>query len=334
MFKKILSRWFDLSTTEGKLKLFILAGGLMLVVSLSSVAVLGFTSRPEFCAGCHKTMQPEYLTWKVTSHSQVKCTQCHIKPGVVNTLTHKVATLREPLLYFTNSWEKPVKPTEKVENVNCLQCHSQNRAYTVSGDLVVPHERHIKAHIECVDCHAGVAHAMIYERGLTGEKAPVAPEKWTETYARQVSTKQYTSPDMDTCIQCHYKRGKPVSCETCHKTIFTPQDHKDKAKWQSQHGLDAEKNVKTCRNCHNFGFEDKGVKLANQGAAYAWSNTFCRSCHSKAPAGHNNTTWRNEHPEAVAQKGEKNCMACHRPSNKFPDAAPTKVACNQCHYTP
>ncbi len=323
-----------MSTVEGKLKLFILLSGIMLAVSLSTVGMLSYTNRPEFCASCHKTMQPEYLTWKVTSHAQIKCTQCHIKPGLVNTLTHKVATLKEPVLYFTNTWEKPVKPTEKVENVSCLQCHSNNRDYTVSGDLVVPHERHIKAHIECVDCHAGVAHAMIYERGLTGEKAPVAPEDWTEEYATKVSEKQYTRPDMDTCIQCHYKRGKPVSCETCHKTIFTPQDHKDKTKWRAQHGMEAEANVKSCRTCHNLGFADKGIKLANPGASYAWSNTFCRSCHSKPPAGHNNTTWRNEHPQAVAQKGESNCLACHRPSSKYPDAAPTKVACNQCHYMP
>lgn len=332
--KKLLSRWFDLSTTEGKLKLFIVAAGLFFVVAIGMAGTLAATNQPAFCASCHKTMAPEYTTWAVSSHSEVNCTACHIKPGLINTLTHKVETLREPVLYFTGTWEKPIKPTEKVENENCFACHSENRRYSVSGDLIVPHDRHVKAGINCVDCHYGVAHASIYERGLTGEDAPKAPEEWTEAYAKTISTKEFSSPDMDTCIKCHHDRGKPVSCETCHKTIFTPNNHKDKDLWKKDHGLEAEKNVKTCKSCHDYGFEDKGVKLANPAASYAWGNTFCTGCHSKAPAGHNNTTWRNEHKLAEAEKGKNNCIACHRPNDKYPDKAPAKVSCNQCHWEP
>ncbi len=332
--KKLLSRWFDLSSTEGKLKLFILVAGVVTLLLVVTAGALTFTNQPIFCSSCHKTMSPEYTTWEVTSHSQINCTACHIKPGLINTLTHKVKTLKEPILYVTNSWEKPIKPSEPVENENCQQCHSQHRNYTVSGDLIVPHQRHIDAGVQCIDCHAGVAHAKIYERGLTGEKAPVKPEDWTTDYAKKVATKDFTNPDMDTCIQCHVKRGKPMSCETCHKTIFTPDNHKDKTKWRTNHGLEAEKNIKSCQSCHNFGFKDKGVKLDNPATAYAWGNSFCASCHAKMPPGHNNTTWRNEHGQVEKTKGRKNCEACHRPNDSYPNAAPTKVSCNQCHYQP
>jgi len=332
--KKILSQWFDLSTTEGKLKLFILTSGFFLLVVVGTAGALAATNQPAFCSTCHKAMTPEYTTWAVTSHSQINCASCHIKPGLVNTLTHKVKTLKEPVLYFTGTWHKPIKPTEVIENETCLSCHSENRNFTVSGDLIVPHDRHVNAGVLCVDCHSGVAHANIYKRGLTGEKAPVAPEKWTEAYAKTVATKEYTNPDMDTCIQCHHQRKKPISCETCHEKIFTPNDHKDKTTWRVNHGLEAEKNIKSCRSCHNYGFEDKGVKLDSPAAAYAWGNTFCAGCHSKMPPGHNNTTWRNEHKFAEQQKGKKNCIACHRPNNKYPDQAPAKVSCNQCHWEP
>lgn len=332
--KKLLSRWFDLSTTEGKLKLFIVASGIAIVVILGMAGTLAATNQPAFCSVCHKTMSPEYTTWSVTSHANINCTACHIKPGLVNTLLHKVKTMKEPVLYVTGTWEKPIKPTEKVENENCEACHSSNRNFTVEGDLIIPHEKHEKAGIQCVDCHYGVAHAKIYERGLTGEKAPVQPEKWTAVYAKTVATPEFTNPNMDTCIQCHHKRGVPISCETCHKTISTPVNHRDQAAWKTNHGLEAEKNIKYCQNCHNYGFGDSGVKLDNPAAAYAWGNSFCISCHSKMPPGHNNTTWRNEHGQVEKVKGIKNCEACHRPSDRYPDKAPTKVACNQCHYQP
>lgn len=190
--KKLLSRWFDLSTTEGKLKLFIVASGLLIFVSIAMAGTLAATNQPSFCASCHKTMSPEYTTWSVSSHSQINCTACHIKPGLVNTLLHKVKTMKEPYLYVTGTWEKPIKPTEVVENENCLTCHSQYRRYTLSGDLIVPHDRHVAAGVLCVNCHSGVAHANIYGRGLTGEEAPVAPEKWTVEYAKTVSTKVFT----------------------------------------------------------------------------------------------------------------------------------------------
>lgn len=332
--KKFLSKWFDVSTTEGKLKLFILASGALLFIVVAMIGALTFTNQPIFCSSCHKTMSPEYTTWQVSSHSQVSCVACHIKPGLVNTLLHKMQTLKEPVLYFTGTWEKPIKPTEPVENENCLTCHSTNRKFTVEGDLIIPHDKHEKAGILCVDCHSGVAHAKIYERGLTGEKSPRQPEDWTEAYAKTVFTPDFTNPDMDTCIKCHHKKGKPVSCETCHKTIFTPENHKNKVTWQKTHGLEAEKNIKSCQSCHDYGFENKHIKLDNEAAAYAWSNNFCSKCHSKMPPGHNNTTWRNEHKFAEAQKGKKNCEACHRLNDKYPDAAPTNVSCSKCHWEP
>lgn len=328
--KKILARWFDFSKSEDRLKFIILASGILIILIVGMTTTLSLTNQPSFCSACHKTMTPEYATWQVTSHSQIACTNCHIKPGVVNTLLHKVKTLKEPVEYFTGTYPKPIEPTEKIDNENCLQCHSTNRIYTLSGDLIVPHDRHIKAGIKCVDCHYGVAHGKIYERGLTGAKAKVSPEQWTTKYAEEV-TADFTKPDMDTCIQCHIKKGKPISCETCHKSLSTPENHRTD-KWIGQHGLEAEKDIQWCTKCHNFGFKNNNINIDNKTIAYAWGNSFCANCHSKLPAGHNNNVWRNEHPQKVAQKGMKNCLACHRINESLPKLAPAKVECIQCHF--
>lgn len=333
--KKQFSRWFDLSTAEGKLKLIIASSGTLLALLLVMMGALSYTSRPEFCSSCHKSVYPEYLTWSVSAHANAGCIECHLPPGLVNTLVHKAMALKEPAMYFTNTWEKPIKPTEPVENRNCQRCHSSNRNFTVSGDLIIPHDRHEKAGILCVDCHAGVAHAKIYERGLTSEDAPKKPEEWTAAYAETVYQKQFTNPDMDDCIKCHDKKGITVACEACHKTIYTPKDHLDKKSWLKNHGISAEGNVKPCQTCHNYGFSNTDMKLDNPAVSYAWNNAFCSECHAKMPEGHNNTTWRHEHKIAVTQKGEKNCEACHRLNSKYPEGAPAaSTPCSKCHWDP
>ena len=332
--KKLLQQWLDPAKKEKLTKFLITASGIGLLAVILLSGVLTATNQPAFCLSCHKAMTPEYTTWAATSHSEISCTKCHINPGLLNTLIHKVKTIKEPILYFTGLWDKPIKPTETINSETCLECHSIKRNFTPSGDLIIPHDRHLNAGVLCVECHSGVAHAKIWKRGLTGEKAPVPPEKWTIKYAQEVVTTKYTNPDMDTCIACHTQRKKTLACEACHETIFTPDNHKNKDLWRAKHGPEAEQNLRSCKSCHNYGSSNKGIELNNPAIAYAWSNSFCFDCHSKMPPEHNNTTWRQKHRDAVQQKGSKNCEACHSPNDKYAKAAPAKTMCNACHWIP
>ncbi len=40
-------------------------------------------------------MAPEYTTFTASAHSEITCVQCHIKPGFINMMTHKVISLKE-----------------------------------------------------------------------------------------------------------------------------------------------------------------------------------------------------------------------------------------------
>ena len=49
-------------------------------VGLGSVAVL-LTNHPKFCASCH-TITPSYESWITSSHKDVTCVACHVRPSV------------------------------------------------------------------------------------------------------------------------------------------------------------------------------------------------------------------------------------------------------------
>ncbi len=125
---------------------------------------IAFTNQPSFCSNCHE-MGAEYVTHKASAHSQIECVQCHVKPGPVNEVVHKVESLKE-VYYHVVGLPTPIVQTVPVENENCKQCHSDERSITASGDRIVEHEKHIKEEIPCITCHSGVAHAKIAERGL------------------------------------------------------------------------------------------------------------------------------------------------------------------------
>ncbi|MEE8494597.1 MAG: NapC/NirT family cytochrome c, partial [Nitrospirales bacterium] len=47
---------------------------------LGGIAV-PLTSAPKFCASCH-TIRPSYESWAVSSHKDVTCVDCHVRPGL------------------------------------------------------------------------------------------------------------------------------------------------------------------------------------------------------------------------------------------------------------
>lgn len=339
---------FDLSKTEDKLKLFILISGTFLFVLVATIGGISLTMSPEFCKMCHATMTPEYVTWKASSHSQIRCVDCHMEPGLVNTVKEKVIATKHLYDYVTKSYHKPIKMRHELPDRLCKQCHSiETRTFTLSGDLIVPHELHGKKDVSCVKCHSGVAHGNIAGRKVaTGDLSA-----WTMEDGKKNMALEYVRPDMDVCVDCHLnppqygvKNVEEVTwaCEACHKQIFTPKNHLDKA-WGSTHGIDAVKDLKNCVLCHNVGIKPNlkadGVKPNKLAAGQkvndvAWTNSFCVDCHAKLPPNHKErNVWMPNHKEVAKAKGFQNCTACHNIKKDEPVKAPAKdVACNKCHW--
>ncbi|MFZ3170841.1 MAG: NapC/NirT family cytochrome c [Carboxydocellales bacterium] len=321
--KKLIPQ-YDLSKTEDKLKLFILFVGFVIIFGVGSVTAIQLTMSPQFCSSCHE-MTPEVVTWQVTSHSNFNCTECHIEPGIGNLIIHKIGAVKELYLHVTNTYERPIRASYRIQNFVCEKCHSPaTRRFTYSGDLIVPHERHVQKGIFCVQCHSAVVHGDIATRNLT---TIGALEAWTPAMGKKYTEGKFTRPKMNTCLECHTARKVSTKCEICHTTVTIPDNHKSNT-WQKEHGPLAKGDLTYCNKCHSFSLENKfkGMKTARE---YARGNVFCYKCHTQLPLGHSGE-WKIIHKhQAIADL--EGCLVCHEQQPPKSDSKATKTYCDQCH---
>lgn len=328
------------------LKFTIISAGILIVLVFSTIGITWGTSLPKFCATCH-IMKPEFATWQASSHSQVDCTTCHVDPGLISALKHKVVVAKELYMYFAKTYELPIQMTEKIPDSRCLQCHSLKRKVsTTYPDLNIPHKRHNAKGISCIKCHKGVAHGKVASSGLTmgGDLS-----KWDKSMGAQQMTVKNTVPTMDLCMDCHGRRGVTVACEACHAGSMKPESHQEQS-FKTNHGKLAKKNIKQCDTCHAYikapgvvsndlpEEEDPVAKYLNSMqvetgsdsgyADYAKSNEYCIACHKKRPPSHNDN-WPFIHGRE-ADKDEQKCMICHSPRNDVTGTT-QKAACSSCH---
>ena len=197
LFKRLWRKFRSIDWKNPVNRWKLLFASLFAVVALSGTmyGAIAFTSNPEFCSWCHE-MAPEYVTFQASAHSEIKCTQCHIEPGAVNMLLHKVESMKE-VYYHIVGPPDPIVQTVAVPNINCVQCHSENRLVTATGDLIVNHSEHIKEDIPCITCHSGVAHAKVVERGINYQKDL---DYWTVENTEKLVSADYMKPNMGTCI--------------------------------------------------------------------------------------------------------------------------------------
>src|SRR3989304_10546407 len=71
----------DLKDPITQKKLIIYALMFVTFVTVLTIAMFGVENIPESCIVCHSE-NPEYQTWKRSSHANVNCRSCHTPPGV------------------------------------------------------------------------------------------------------------------------------------------------------------------------------------------------------------------------------------------------------------
>ncbi|MDP4169671.1 MAG: NapC/NirT family cytochrome c [Bacillota bacterium] len=280
--------------------------------------VLSYTNSPTFCSNCHE-MTAEYTTYTASAHNQISCVQCHIKPGLVNMMTHKVKSLKEVYYHVTGVPDQIVQTAdEAISNENCLQCHSKNRLVTASGDLKVNHQGHIKQNIPCITCHEGVVHAKIAARGINIEKDLA---DWNQANAEKLIEQKYLRPNMGTCIDCHDKVNKgqkpwkdvtysvPPNPEEAQKTASGTAEV---AATEATNPASTPEEVKAAKDKNTqdiilqaIGKEKKDVKISME----------CSTCHKeiKVPKSHKTVAWDQQHGSTAIQQLDK-CVNCHQDS--------------------
>ncbi len=286
--------------------------GLVVVLAISAGAVVA-TNSSQFCKSCHE-MAPEYTTYKNSAHAEAECVDCHVAPGnVAQELGHKVKSLKE-VYYHVIGIPNPIHSTEEeaVLNENCQTCHSENRNVTpTDSGLKVEHQKHIDEGVLCINCHSGVAHGKVAERGLIYEEDL---KYWRnddlETPAKLVTDAERKT-NMGTCIECHTKVNageEPYEdVEYALPMMEVPENHRERATLVYEFtNEDTGKPMKQADMLEIVSNEGENVKISND----------CATCHETitTPETHADENWINGHGDDAMQNVDE-CVTCHSEEN-------------------
>lgn len=216
---------------------------LILVVVAVAVALGGLavpvTDNPQFCAGCH-TIAPSYSSWIKSSHKDVGCTACHVRPGIEGWIHDKAwAGVRDVAIYLLGTPTEPHNLRTSVDSMVCMGCHRNILRLTEVAPrdlpspvndvgLVIAHRKHMDAFKVrgqgegCTTCHGGIVHddpikgyPIVIPRGhVSADSKPWVPAYPDGSYLRTRA--------LNDCFRCHdgktEHQGKVLDrrCETCH----------------------------------------------------------------------------------------------------------------------
>jgi nitrate/TMAO reductase-like tetraheme cytochrome c subunit len=218
-----------------------------LIVGLVAVATYGameMSGTPAFCGSCH-VMDPYYQSWKISSHADIACVDCHISPGITAELRKKYEALSMVARYFTGTYG--TNPWTEVDDVACLECHERRLLVgrELYGNVIFDHGPHLSElrrgkRLRCTSCHS------------------------------QIVQGSHITVTGTSCILCHFKNQEPGSgtakCTLCHQT---PDRVVDANGLQFDHG-DVARFGMACESCHT-------PAAANSGSV---PRERCLTCHN------------------------------------------------------
>lgn len=294
-------------------------------------------------------MKPEYFTWKASSHEKITCVDCHVNPGLADSLLYNFTLIKRLALTLTHTYTFPIKPLAQISNEACKECHNmEKRRATVTGDLIISHSLHDDLGVDCAKCHSTVTHANIANKKVTYSSDY---RRWNETIGQSMMNDNYSiRPDMDVCMRCHQLRKAPLGCEACHYTVMIPEDHKNEPFKEGGHGKLADSNLVYCDSCHQYmtevqveGLQEVPIfmeylrkssedKKTVTVPTYAKANTYCIDCHRTRPPSHKQERFMMNHG-LLADAKKSSCTTCHN-VNPGSVGGVTNIACNSCHPSP
>jgi cytochrome c nitrite reductase small subunit len=211
----------------------------LLVLALGGAAAIPLTNQPTFCASCH-TIRPSYDSWIRSSHKDVTCVDCHVRPGISGFIQDKVfAGIEDVAITFFGTPTEPHNLESHVFSSVCISCHRAILRVTEVSvrdlpapvkdvGLIMNHREHMEAFQKrgkgegCTTCHGRVVHGapikaypIVIPRGhVKLDDQPHEPDHPKDSALWKAN--------MADCLRCHdgeqRYEGEVLSnrCETCH----------------------------------------------------------------------------------------------------------------------
>ncbi len=149
---------------------------LVLILSaLGSYRTFEVTESSEFCGAlCHTVMKPEYVTYKSSPHSRVRCTECHIGSGASWYVRAKISGLYQIYATVLDRYPRPIPvPVQNLRPApeTCEQCHWPAKFYgwlELRRQFFLPDKQNTPWNIRL----------LVYVGGAIATKGPVGGIHW------------------------------------------------------------------------------------------------------------------------------------------------------------
>jgi hypothetical protein len=208
----------------------------VMLTSLGSYRAFEVTESSQFCGAlCHTVMKPEYTAYKISPHSRLRCTECHIGPGASWFVRAKLSGLYQVYATVTNIYPRPIPVP--VQNLRpspetCELCHwpakffgwvelrrqfflpdKQNTPWNIRLLVYVGGGDATKGPVEGIHWHMYVGNRMEYI--ATDESRQTIP--WVRVMNRQTGAVTiYQSKDNPLTPEQKTLPPRVVDCVDCH----------------------------------------------------------------------------------------------------------------------
>jgi len=297
----------------------------LIVLGVAFAGIAKATDQPSFCGGACHEMDPFHSAWTQGAHKNISCIECHVDPGTIARMEHKVVALKEVASHIKGGYSFPNSEAVSVPSERCVRCHNDIKV-TSTG---FSHAEHAKRG-ECVMCHSTVGHnvsvAALKEAGVYTASTKAA---FDTTKTAVVDGGKANLPGHITvpCSRCHDMSA--TKCSQCHKP-----KHVDR-------GPD-------CTVCHATGPKfvfvhpvrtDCGTCHKPKNAKHTWKGA-CTDCHKDAPgasfkATHTGSTACESCHKRPDKHRSGDCSKCHKNVGaNWAFAHPSSGDCSGCHSRP
>jgi hypothetical protein len=271
-------------------------------VGVFGVAVVEATGQPRFCNSCH-IMNPYYDSWTKSSHAEVNCLNCHLRPGFTGYVRGKINGLAQ--LVDCVVGRVGTKPSATVVDASCLrsECHATENlgAETFgSSGIRFAHDKHVNKVVDGIKITCGTCHSHF-------------------------EGNEHFHVNTNTCFTCHFLGGDTsggrlvkTSCQDCHKVPdqvirrgYVKIDHSEFVSFkasceESCHKREVRQASRVeetvCLDCHAFPKEADANSVELHAIHTNGHKVECFACHRKVPHGQTQV-------ESVSAM--MNCQSCH-----------------------
>lgn len=221
-------------------KIVLIAIALAVLGVVVGAVAIPLTNAPTFCATCH-TIKPSYDSWAKSSHKDVTCVACHVRPTLEGFIQDKaIKGTYDVMVTFFGTPKKPEDLKATVHTEVCLSCHqnmlriSEITTRDLPGPLkkaglIMEHRKHMEAFKKrgqgegCTTCHATVVHAKPYkDYKIVVPRGHIKMDDIPKAEKAAIEATMVKAHREQDCFRCHDGKteyeGKVLSrkCLTCH----------------------------------------------------------------------------------------------------------------------